>query len=87
MASPGPVRGGTGWTLTIKVGQYGNAKILEETGAAYVHRNSEAEIAIERAFDLIKNEEEMLNMRVQLKIMQRENAAEKIADDIDIWEE
>ena len=72
---------------SIKVGQYENAKILEEAGAAYVHRNSEAEVAIERAFDLIKNEEEMQKMVIQLKIMQRENAAEKIADDIDIWGE
>ncbi len=70
---------------SIKVGQYENAKILEETGAAYVHRNSEAEVAIERAFDLIKNESEMARMKAQLKIMKRENAAEKIAADLDIW--
>ncbi len=70
---------------SIKVGQYENAKILEERGAAYVHRNSEAEIAIERAFDLIKNEKEMAKMRAQLKIMKKKNAAEEIANDIDIW--
>lgn len=72
---------------SIKVGQYENAKILEETGAAYVHRNSEAEIAVERAFDLIKNEAEMQRMSIQLKIMKKENAAEKIANDIEIWGE
>lgn len=70
---------------SIKVGQYENAKILEEAGAAFVHRNSEAEIAIDRAFDLIRDPKEMTRMRVQLKIMQKENAAERIANDIDIW--
>ncbi len=70
---------------SIKVGQYENAKILEEAGAAFVHRNSEAEVAIDRAFDLIKDPKEMARMRVQLKIMQKENAADRIANDIDIW--
>ena len=70
---------------SIKVGQYENAKILEEVGATFVHRNSEAEIAIERAFDLIKDSKKMAEMKVQLKIMQKENAADSIADQIDIW--
>lgn len=70
---------------SIKVGQYENAKILEEVGAAYVHRNSEAELAIERAFDLLKTPKQTNSMKVQLKIMQKENAAEVIANDIDIW--
>lgn len=70
---------------SIKVGQYENAKILEEVGAAFVHRNSEAEIAIERAFDLLKDSEQICKMKVQLKIMQKGNAADIIADDIDIW--
>lgn len=70
---------------SIKVGQYENAKILEEVGGAYIHKNSEADIAISRAFELIKDDKKLLQMKAQLKTLKRKNAAERIAEDIDKW--
>lgn len=70
---------------SIKVGQYENAKILEETGAAYIYKNSEADIAIERAMDLIKDDNELAKIRARIKVLKKDRAAEKIVKAMDIW--
>lgn len=70
---------------SIKVGQYENAKILEEVGAAYVYRNSESEVAIERALDLIKNDDKLNRIKSKLKILKKDRATEKIVKAMDIW--
>jgi UDP-N-acetylglucosamine--N-acetylmuramyl-(pentapeptide) pyrophosphoryl-undecaprenol N-acetylglucosamine transferase len=70
---------------SIKVGQYENAKILEEVGAAYVYKNSEVDVAIERALNLIKDDDQLNKIKSKLKILKKDMATEKIVKAMDIW--
>lgn len=70
---------------SIKVGQYANAKILSDTGAAKLYKNSEATEAIAYALELIKNLNELENMRINIKKLKRKNPAIKIVESLDIW--
>lgn len=70
---------------SLKVGQYDNAKILEENNSALVYTNTEADSAIEKALELIKNEEALKSMRVRIRSLKKSNAVEKIINDLDIW--
>lgn len=70
---------------SIKVGQYENAKILLESGAALVYNDSQAEEGIEKALELIKNDEELKKMSRKAKMLKKGNAAEKIVECLDIW--
>ena len=47
---------------SIKVGQYENAMVLSEKGAGLVYSNAKAELAIEKALEIINNDEELENM-------------------------
>lgn len=70
---------------SIKVGQYENAKILEENEAALVYGNSKALDALEKALELIKDNEELDKMSRKVKNLKKGNATEKIVDCLDIW--
>lgn len=70
---------------SIKVGQYQNAKILAENEAALLYSDSMAEEAIEKALELIKNDEELSKMSRKAKNLKKSNAAEKIVECLDIW--
>ena len=70
---------------SLKVGQYDNAKILEENNSALVYTNAEADAAIEKALELIKNEEVLKSMKVRVRALKKSNAVEKIINNLDIW--
>ncbi|MGL5744784.1 MAG: UDP-N-acetylglucosamine--N-acetylmuramyl-(pentapeptide) pyrophosphoryl-undecaprenol N-acetylglucosamine transferase, partial [Cetobacterium sp.] len=70
---------------SIKVGQYQNAKILDENEAALLYSDSKADEAIEKALELIKNDEELNKMSRKAKNLKKSNAAEKIVECLDIW--
>lgn len=70
---------------SIKVGQYQNAKILEGIHATYLYKNSEAILAVEKGIQIIENQEILDKMSSKVKSLKRKNAAQEIADEIDIW--
>ncbi|MBC2856116.1 MAG: undecaprenyldiphospho-muramoylpentapeptide beta-N-acetylglucosaminyltransferase [Cetobacterium sp.] len=70
---------------SIKVGQYENAKILEENKAALIYSNSDAVLAMERALELIRDEDRLKKMKVRVKGLKKANAVEKIISNLDIW--
>ncbi len=70
---------------SIKVGQYDNGKLLKDIGAAYMYKNSEANMAIEKAFELLENKSELDVMKINIKNLKTENAVKKIVDSLDIW--
>ena len=70
---------------SIKVGQYANGKLLEEVGAALMYKNSEATLAIEKAFELLENKNELDLMKINIRNLKKENAVEKIIESLDIW--
>lgn len=70
---------------SIKVGQYENAKILEENEAALIYGNSKALEALEKALELIKDDKELDRMSRRVRNLKKGNAAEKIVDCLDIW--
>ena len=70
---------------SIKVGQYANGKLLEEVGAALIYKNSEATLAIEKAFELLENKNELDLMKINIRNLKKENAVEKIIESLDIW--
>lgn len=71
---------------SIKVGQYENAKILKEESAAYVYKNSEASLAVEKAIYLIEQKQELEKISTKVKNLKKKNAAEEIAKQIESWE-
>lgn len=71
---------------SIKVGQYENAKILKEASAAYVYKNSEADLAVEKALELIEQRQELEKISTKIKNLKKNNAAEEIAKQIGNWE-
>ena len=70
---------------SIKVGQYENAKILEEREAALIYPTSEAEKGVEKALELIENSAELMKIKGKLKALKRTNAAETIVKNLEIW--
>ena len=70
---------------SIKVGQYANGKLLKDVGAALMYKNSEANFAIEKAFELLENKNELDIMKINIRNLKQENAAEKIIESLDIW--
>ncbi|MGL5087967.1 MAG: undecaprenyldiphospho-muramoylpentapeptide beta-N-acetylglucosaminyltransferase [Cetobacterium sp.] len=70
---------------SIKVGQYQNAKIIADSEAALLYIDSKADEAIEKALELIKNDEELNKMSKKAKNLKKSNAAEKIVECLDIW--
>ncbi|MGL4999075.1 MAG: undecaprenyldiphospho-muramoylpentapeptide beta-N-acetylglucosaminyltransferase [Cetobacterium sp.] len=70
---------------SIKVGQYQNAKIISDNEAALLYSDSKADEAIEKALELIKNDEELSKMSKKAKNLKKSNAAEKIVECLDIW--
>lgn len=70
---------------SIKVGQYANGKLLKDVGAALMYKNSEANLAIEKAFELLENQSELDSMKINIRNLKKENAVEKIIESLDIW--
>ncbi|MGL6063693.1 MAG: undecaprenyldiphospho-muramoylpentapeptide beta-N-acetylglucosaminyltransferase [Fusobacteriaceae bacterium] len=70
---------------SIKVGQYENAKILEELSATYVYKNSEANLAVEKALELVMNNESLELMSSKVKSLKKKNSADEIVEELDIW--
>ncbi|MGL5050740.1 MAG: undecaprenyldiphospho-muramoylpentapeptide beta-N-acetylglucosaminyltransferase [Fusobacteriaceae bacterium] len=71
---------------SIKVGQYQNAKILEEASATYIYKNSEVNLAVEKALDLIGQNQELERLSTKVKNLKKKNAAEEIVMQIENWE-
>ena len=67
---------------SIKVGQYGNAKILEEISGAYVYNNKEVKMAIEKIIEIINCKETLNSLSEQVKSLKKGNAASEIVDHI-----
>ncbi|MGL4393358.1 MAG: undecaprenyldiphospho-muramoylpentapeptide beta-N-acetylglucosaminyltransferase, partial [Fusobacteriaceae bacterium] len=65
-----------------KVGQYENAKILEEIKASYIYKNMDSEKAVLKALEIIMDEKKLEEMRVKTKILKKENAARIIVEEI-----
>lgn len=70
---------------SIKVGQYKNAKILFENEAALVYSDNKAELAIEKALEIIINDEELYKMSRRAKNLKKEKTTEKIIENLDVW--
>lgn len=68
-----------------KVGQYQNAKILEETGGGLLYGDIEADKAVEKALEIIEQDDLLEDMSRKIKSLKRENATKKIVENIDIW--
>ncbi|MGL4969578.1 MAG: undecaprenyldiphospho-muramoylpentapeptide beta-N-acetylglucosaminyltransferase, partial [Fusobacteriaceae bacterium] len=56
---------------SIKVGQFQNAKILQDIEAAYVYKNSEAVSALEKGLKIIGNQSILDNMRSKVKSLKK----------------
>ncbi len=70
---------------SIKVGQYENAKILEELSATYVYKNSEANLAVEKALEIIMSDSKLEMMSSKVKSLKKKNSADEIVEELDIW--
>lgn len=70
---------------SIKVGQYENAKVLKNYNAAYIFTKDEIDDAINKVFEIIRNDEKLKKMRIRLKPLRKPNAAEEIIASLDIW--
>ncbi|MGL5055365.1 MAG: undecaprenyldiphospho-muramoylpentapeptide beta-N-acetylglucosaminyltransferase [Fusobacteriaceae bacterium] len=68
-----------------KVGQMENAKILEDVQGTYVYTGSKGHLAIDRALDLIENQELLDSISLKIKSLKRKNAAKEIVTELDIW--
>lgn len=68
-----------------KVGQYENAKVLEEYHSAFVYKNSEAKQAIRKAIELLHHTEETKKMGIRMRALQTGNAVNTIISTMDIW--
>jgi len=66
-------------------GQRANAEMLNEKNAALVYGNHEAENALLKALDLIKDEKTLQKMKINLKSFKEGNAVEHIVENLDIW--
>lgn len=67
---------------SIKVGQYENAMVLSEKGAGLVYSNAKAESAIEKALEIINDDEELENMSRQIRKLKKDNPVEKIIENL-----
>ncbi|MGL5123054.1 MAG: undecaprenyldiphospho-muramoylpentapeptide beta-N-acetylglucosaminyltransferase [Fusobacteriaceae bacterium] len=70
---------------SIKVGQYANAKILEELSATYVYKNSEVNLAVEKALELVMNDDKLELISSKVKSLKKKNSADVIVEELDIW--
>jgi UDP-N-acetylglucosamine--N-acetylmuramyl-(pentapeptide) pyrophosphoryl-undecaprenol N-acetylglucosamine transferase len=50
-----------------------------------MYKNSEATLAIEKAFELLENKNELDLMKINIRNLKKENAVEKIIESLDIW--
>ena len=66
-------------------GQKANADMLKEKNAALVYDNVDAEAALLKAIELIKNNNEIQKMKMNLKTFKEGNAVEHIVENLDIW--
>lgn len=70
---------------SIKVGQYANAMLLKDAGAALMYKNSESGQAVEKAFELLENQNELDSMKINIRNLKKDNPAGKIIETLDIW--
>lgn len=70
---------------SIKVGQYANGQLLKDAGAALMFKNSESEQAIDKAFELLENQNELDAMKINIRNLKKDNPAGKIIETLDIW--
>lgn len=70
---------------SIKVGQYANGKLLKDAGAALMYKNSESSRAIEKAFELLENQNELDTMKINIRNLKKDNPAGKVIETLDIW--
>jgi UDP-N-acetylglucosamine--N-acetylmuramyl-(pentapeptide) pyrophosphoryl-undecaprenol N-acetylglucosamine transferase len=68
-----------------EVGQFENTKILSENKGSLVYKDSEAQNAVRMALELVKNKQELKEMRAVLKRLKKGNSAEKIVEALEIW--
>lgn len=67
------------------VGQMQNAKVLEKVGGTLVYSDENVLKAIDKIFELNKNEKVLEEMSYNLKKLKKGDAASKIIDELDIW--
>lgn len=70
---------------SIKVGQYENAKMLKEIEAAFIYRNKDAALAVDKAIKVIENQQLLDKMSSKVKSLKKKNAARHIVSELDIW--
>lgn len=70
---------------SIKVGQYKVGQILSENEAALMYNDSKACEALEKALELIRDDEELKKMSKKAKSLKKTNSAERIVECLDIW--
>ncbi|OQY10594.1 MAG: undecaprenyldiphospho-muramoylpentapeptide beta-N-acetylglucosaminyltransferase [Fusobacteriia bacterium 4572_132] len=67
------------------VGQMANAKVLAKNGSAKVYNNENINQALKDAIELIKDDEQLKEMRISLSRMKKGNAKDKIIKELEIW--
>lgn len=66
-------------------GQEANANMLKEKKAALVYDNDDAELALLKAIELIKDNKELQTIKANLKSFKEGNAVLHIVENLDIW--
>ncbi|NLK62854.1 MAG: undecaprenyldiphospho-muramoylpentapeptide beta-N-acetylglucosaminyltransferase [Fusobacteria bacterium] len=67
------------------VGQYDNARVLEENGGTKIFEDKDAENAFDFMFNIINDDKKLEIMSSNMKKMKKGNAAERMLRELDIW--
>lgn len=70
---------------SIKVGQYDNGKLLKDVGAAFMYKNSEASLAVKKALELLENDNDLDDMRMNIRNLKKNDPSGEIVETLDIW--
>lgn len=67
------------------VGQYENAELVKEIGAALIYSNDKLEEAVNKAIEILKGEKTLKEMEDSLRIYKKREASSIIIEELDIW--
>ncbi|BDU49598.1 undecaprenyldiphospho-muramoylpentapeptide beta-N-acetylglucosaminyltransferase [Haliovirga abyssi] len=67
------------------VGQYENAKILEDIGATVLFKDEEIDSAMDYIFELGNDRKKLLEISNNIKKLKKGNSTRKIVEELDIW--
>lgn len=68
-----------------RTGQFDNPGAIRDAGGCEIFEDQYVEKAIERLFEIITDDEKLKEMSTAVKKLKKENSAEKIIEEIDIW--